>query len=71
MKQIYLIERIWTCSIENTYEAAVGYEPYGYIEDYLEAIKFCEKSKEFTIADCWAISEPMKEFKLKPLNRIE
>jgi hypothetical protein len=67
---VYLIEKIWTDSLENQPSAAVGYEPHGFVFDEEKAKKICAKGRKYTGKDCWAILEPMPEFRYKSLKQL-
>jgi len=70
-KLVFLIEKIWTDSMENEVSAAVGYVPYGYALTEELAKSFCDKGKQYTKKDCWAIMSPMPEYRYNTLKQVE
>jgi len=67
---VYLIEKIWTDSMENKSERALGYSPVGYVYSEKAAKKFCGKGRIYTDNDCWAIFTQMPEYTYKEINPI-
>jgi hypothetical protein len=71
MKSIFLIERIWTNSMENEINSAVGYEPYGFVSTKEDAEQFCLKGRSFTRKDCWAILYEQPEYIYKEIRSLK
>lgn len=67
---VYLIEKIWIDPMENEINSAVGYKPDGYMLKEEEAEFFCRLGKTYTSKDCWAISDPLPEYRYSYLNMI-
>jgi len=68
--KIFLIEKIWTDSMENEIDSAVGYDSWGYMTNEKNAKEFCEKGKTFTQNDCWAIRENMPEYRYRKILKV-
>jgi hypothetical protein len=73
---IYIIEKIWTDSMENQFERALGYSPIGFVSDEKKAIDYCSKGCDYTSKDCWAIGilkkdEKLPEYKYVALKKLE
>ncbi len=72
VKPIYLIEKIWFDNMENHNHTALGYNVLGYIIGEDKALDFCNKGKNYTRKDCWAIwqKEGLPEFRAKKLENL-
>ena len=70
LESIFMIEKIWIDPLENDIPSAVGYKPVGYTTNEDRAKVFCAKGREFNKEDCWAISNPMPEYRYRPLQKI-
>lgn len=70
MEKIYVIEKAWTDCLENERYLAVGYEIIGFTKSRKEAEKIVKNSRKLTMKDCWAINEPIPEFKMKEVSTI-
>ena len=70
-KLVYLIEKIWTDSLENEISAAVGYEPFGFMVNEEAAKNFCAKGRLYKQKDCWAIRDSLPEYRYKPVKQVE
>jgi len=68
---IYIIEKLWTDSMENEVSNARGYSSYGFFDTYEEANEFRNKGKVYTQADCWAITGEANEYLVKQLPRLK
>ena len=53
-KKVYIIERIWTASLENDVDRALGYRQEGFVEDEETAKRICEAAG-MTRQKCWAM----------------
>ena len=67
--RIFLIERLWTNSIENHPMAAYGYEPHGFMLSKSKAEKL-SKSEMVPKSKCWALNKPMPKYRFKELGQI-
>lgn len=67
-RSIWLIERIWFNSLENEINSAVGYSPFGYVENEEKAKEFCKKGKICTQEDCWAVYKEKPEYRYKEIK---
>lgn len=66
----YLIEQLWTDSMENTTDGAVGYSPFG-IAPTEEIAKRVVDWGGMVQKQCWAMSGPMPKLRYKPLPMVE
>lgn len=71
MEQVYLIEQIQIDPTKNLACNAVGYKSVGWVSTQQEAMKLCTKGKTYTKSDCWAIHEPLPEFKYRELKPVK
>lgn len=67
---VYLIEKISIDPSENIPCNAVEYSPFGFTLDEEMAKNFCEKGRQYTDKDCWAIMDTMPEYRYKPIKQI-
>ena len=67
--KIYLVEQIWSDSMENKVEKALGYEIIGYVVG--EEGKECYESlgRDYDVNDCWALKGTLPEYRLTELKR--
>lgn len=65
---VWLIERIWFDSMENEIDSAVGYSPFGYVENEEKAKDFCKRGKICTKKDCWAVYGEVPEYRYKEVR---
>ena len=70
MNTIYVIEKVWTDSWENTTGGAIGYVPFAYVTSKDDAIKICKDSKMLTSKDCWAIGDPIHSLRYKEVKEF-
>lgn len=70
MEKVYLIDQIQIDPEKNLACNAVAYKSIGWVSTQQEAMKICAKSKTYTKSDCWAIIEPLPEFKYRELKSI-
>lgn len=68
---MYLIEKIWIDSLENSYERAVGYNVIGYVETLEEAESIVKNGSTYTKSNCWAISKEMPQYRYKTIPKLE
>ncbi len=66
---IWLIEKLWTDSLENDYYAAQGYEPEGYVLYEEEADALIKSAGTFT-GNCWAVSETTPVRRKRKISKI-
>jgi len=59
---IFLIERIWSDSMENDSSAALGYEPVGYVDTEEEAKAIVEKGGQVPVDYNWVTSSHARIF---------
>lgn len=71
MEKIFIIELIWISSDENRPEHAVGYKSIGWVSSEEEAQEVVRNGKTYTVADCWAIREPVPEFRYRKLTKMQ
>lgn len=72
---VFVIEKIWTDSLENEHASAVGYTAIGYVESEERARSIVLAGRMLTSKDCWAISDMiypagMNEYRYKKLELI-
>jgi hypothetical protein len=68
MNMIYLIERLWTDSMENNSYAAVGYAVAGYVATRDEAERIVNGCEMVPESACWAIRKPTPRFKYRAVE---
>lgn len=69
---IYMIERLWTDSMENQRSDAMGYNPVGFVLDYATAVNVVEAGGHKQ-GDGWPIprGESKPRFRYVRLNRVD
>lgn len=67
---IYLVERCVLNTLENEVSNAIRYVPFTFTFTEDSAKSFVATGKYFTKSDCWAIREPLKEFRYVKVKHI-
>lgn len=67
---MYIIEKLWTDSMENSISAALGYSIVGYVNTEEEAKKVVEEGG-IVKKECWAMNGDMPLLKYKKIEKYE
>lgn len=66
---IWLIEKLWTDSLENEVSAVAGYAPAGFVLTEAEADTLIREAGNFT-GKCWALNHPTPILRKRKIERL-
>lgn len=66
---IFLIEKLWTDSLENEVNGAYGYDPHSYVDLEETAIRIVKDGGIVDKKQCWAFIRNMPMYKYTKINK--